>query len=824
MRRLAASFIALAALAIAISLMLLPTSDGPSPLTGPGADQEGSPKANETRLPDFPQAAQPKPTRDSLPETAAQGVPTVHLLGQVIDTSAHPIAGASIRLYAVGEPWLETGNAPGDAPNLATETDGLGHFEITVPLPTAEWVDLRVRAGAFHTTAQRSFRKTGRSGNAPLVAGDMDLGEFVLQEAGVLEGRVIDASGIPIDRALISSTTGSSTDDLGRYRVEGVDVGPQSVSAYKRGFRDGPAVDVDIIASTVTQVPDLILELAPTLEGRVVDEDGAPLADVQLRAWPDKGGSGSSAQSDVHGAFSLPMPEDRPYRIMADREGYLPLPLWGSDSPDTKSSLCLLDGKPCPAFATATRGIEIRLLRAEQVTFHVVAASDGQSIQRFGLATDAVRVGGGVRNSRVLSSELAIEQHPNGTAVLPGNESEFDYAVAAPGFGPQTGRVVFDPGTEGEVTLRLAAAARIEGRLVRDGQGVPMPTIAFSRTKLLPSDLGSGDHDYRGGSRYWSRGEADGRFALNDLAAGTYQLVLRADGVAPITLDKLDVGVGATLDLGNIEASSPGRILGRVIGAPSVEGLTVSIGGPLSSDPGTALLTTRNGTFGFEGLAEGDHWVWVEAKPGILAEDISRKVHLGPGEERKLQINLAPSAPYSIEARVLINDEPRAGLIVFAATSTGDHFPSIGTTDSAGVVRGEIPPVGAFQLDVRNDRLLFVGLDDEVRTAIPGGALSVELALQPGKLSIMLPFEPEHLTEPRMQSTLSFISRSGYPLPCAARIDAADWVSSDDFIVAPIGLTMPGIYDLALITRIGRYEGTVEVRAGEPALAELTQK
>lgn len=163
---------------------------------------------------------------------------------------------------------------------------------------------------------------------------------------GVIEGQVVDsASGRPvagatIEIATIGRPTFSTADADGRYEARGVRPGayrltakaPEYVMTHYGQAGDSSfdfGTEVEVRGGTVTRGIDFRLRQAAALNGRVLDEEGRPIAGVEIelvvdRLLPDgrRAGAVQFAQTDEAGAYRLTgiRPGDYKLRAHAGRE------------------------------------------------------------------------------------------------------------------------------------------------------------------------------------------------------------------------------------------------------------------------------------------------------------------------------------------------------------------------------------------------------------------------------------------------------------------------------------------------------------------------
>src|SRR5690606_36591735 len=102
------------------------------------------------------------------------------------------------------------------------------------------------------------------------------------------------------------------TDADGNYTFAHAPVGTYGVNAKRDGYLSKFAGPFDVSARRSVTGIDFVLADAPTIEGRAVDEHGAPLAGVEFGGWPagGQGVSPVSATSSADGRFTIHLPQE----------------------------------------------------------------------------------------------------------------------------------------------------------------------------------------------------------------------------------------------------------------------------------------------------------------------------------------------------------------------------------------------------------------------------------------------------------------------------------------------------------------------------------
>lgn len=201
------------------------------------------------------------------------------LNGQVTDTSAVPIAGATIRLNEIGFSTTNT-----------IVTDPTGHYSFSNTNAGS--------SGAYHANVGATgFTTVSRNFNIP--NGATVTQNFQLAKQATLKGHVTDTNAKAIGGA--SVTTGASqvfTDASGAYSMM-LDAGTYTVTVTSTGFRNGVA-SLNLGAGQ-TLVQDFFLNHAVpgSITGTVTDDGGNPLgATVEIPGGP--------SVKTVNGKYTLP--------------------------------------------------------------------------------------------------------------------------------------------------------------------------------------------------------------------------------------------------------------------------------------------------------------------------------------------------------------------------------------------------------------------------------------------------------------------------------------------------------------------------------------
>ncbi len=533
--------------------------------------------------------------------------PLARLRLRLVDGQGAPIGGARVDV------------SPGSIAQ-GTHTGADGRAELAVrPLPGPGHHTLSFRRAGF---ANDSLRVSARAGEP------IDLGDVVLRAGGAAEGVVVDGRGEPVagvrvrvagaQRVLpggsmrLSETTalGASearTDELGRFRLEGLLAGNVSLSAESddrmwSGGRDG----VEIRPNHGTRGVRIVvteLEAERRIVGSVVDPEGVPVphAPIFVRGKTLWRSSSSLAVADAQGNF----------RVRLQWTG-----TWDLTARDPHDRFAQVERR---GVRGGTRGLVLRFEPPRHARLRVLAA-DGSPIEDW---TGELRVeDAGASVERLVPGPLRLPTRP------------FTLLVVAPGF-DQRELGPFDPGQLVDAQVldcTLNPLPGVRGRVSE--AGAPAADVEVGLHALLTTRA------TRGGFPIWiepdpevrARTDADGRFELTLRAGGRYVVRAQVAGRAPAELGPFELEPGVGLSGLELELGAGGSIEGRVEHADG----RPAVGRVVAASRGDGQLrTARAGPDGRYGLANLTPGRWLvcpidDRSPGggnDLSVDGSRPPH-----------------------------------------------------------------------------------------------------------------------------------------------------------------------------------------------------
>ncbi len=464
--------------------------------------------------------------------------------GRVLDANGTAAAGAGVELGAAAGVL--------DVDPTSTRANARGEYAIDLPTAAAPgglWI-------ARATTAN------GEIGLATFVVPrDEDSMiprvDIVTAPVGALAGTIVDADGsgalgaevrlepitehaTPSTRLLLremardGSALTAVTDADGRFEAFGLPVASYAVTARRAGMVARSTEPVAVRAHEVASI-ELRLAEGGRIAGRVVDEAGAPIPGVSLRALPDGGATApghgaTTVRSDGLGRFEFAGLVWGRFRIAATRTG------WSSIGGETRASA----GDANVVVAMRARGA-IRLdVRDGDVGHRGLVALDVRRADPPALDGSGV-VGAGTRLLRIENGVVDVEDLDAGTWLIEVSARDGRLARGAP--------IVVRGGERvGPVAMELRPTATIEGRVsTPDGDPAALAEGLVQATPWRDDDAASATTSPR---RVSARLAPDGRYRLEGVAAGRHLVtVWLADGATWTTETRVAEGESLRLDL-----------------------------------------------------------------------------------------------------------------------------------------------------------------------------------------------------------------------------------------------------------------------------------
>ncbi len=233
--------------------------------------------------------------------------------GTVTDAAGTPIEGAHV--VVATRPSRRTG---GNADTLLlARTDAKGTWRIA-GIPSGVFLGLSVAADGF-------VPATGIDARRGIAPRETLTFTTLLGRAAAAEGRVLDSGGEALAGVRVSiEARETRTDASGRWRLDGLEAGPGELRVHAAGhylehspaetsWGPGGGVWVNLEAGATAAAPAMVLRRGVRVEGKVLDEEGKPVAGAAVIAssheagigWLGHGRQAVVASSTADGAYVL---------------------------------------------------------------------------------------------------------------------------------------------------------------------------------------------------------------------------------------------------------------------------------------------------------------------------------------------------------------------------------------------------------------------------------------------------------------------------------------------------------------------------------------
>lgn len=518
-----------------------------------------------------------------------------------------------------------------------------------------------------------------------------------------VEGRVLNGkTGGPLNKAQVvlygegpeATPAGAITDSSGRFVVQNVDPGTYRISVSRNGFartepnRSLPGQPSSVLTLTAGQtVKNLTFRLQPAavISGRVLDEDGEPLANAQVQALRYRYIRGKrqlapagNASTDDLGNFRLFGLVPGRYFVKAaywDRgpamammmanaatlsrrsqetaaEVHAPLYFPGVLDPAQAEAIAVSDGEE-------RRGVDFRMARTRAVSVKGrVTGPVSFSAQRVPMVMMLSR------GSRFAADRPAYSRvKPDGTfdirGVLPGQYSltvMFEYEG-----GRLTGRRdldITDANVEG-LEVALSPGADLSGSVRVENSPDTTPKLDSLRILLQAGDefvpYGFGNATVQSDGTFLAKDLGDGNYRVRvvGLPERHYVRSVRA-GDSDVTEAGFPIAQGSAPGPLLITLSGDaGAVEGRVVDSDKKarSGARVVLVGKMLQDGSAAASSDQNGHFRIPTVPPGDYalYAFEEAEPGSW-EDPD---FLAPHQSKATKVSVQPNGRQTAEVELI---------------------------------------------------------------------------------------------------------------------------------------------------------------------------
>jgi RNA polymerase sigma-70 factor (ECF subfamily) len=406
-------------------------------------------------------------------------------------------------------------------------------------------------------------------------------------------GTVVDAAGAPVagarvhladppagEQALEKIVNEWTSDNKGKFLFHAPDGAVfEAVKGGKRGWAilDGNVATTHAMTIKIGDAPPR----DATIKGKTVDEQGTPIPDVLVTAYPqDKPGEDVAPRATVFatsgpdGTFTLEGVDKKPYVLIADEN---------DRSPTRK-----------PDVMGGTQDVTLTLEAGLPLAGVVVDSSDKPVASYTLLVTKRQ---GLIRQAVTTRSII----DPRGHFRVSVGKGDYELLVSASGWAPSA-PVSVSAGTT-DAKIKLASGATLVGSVVDADTGTPLPYA-----RIVREGAGGGASAQPANAGVVTR--ADGTFELTGIPAGPFAITIGAGEYNPRIeggLTATDGGIVGPLEIG----------LKKLAEGETPKIALVGIGVKLVPDGETILVeqVVPKGGADAAGIVAGDHIVAVDMIP-----------------------------------------------------------------------------------------------------------------------------------------------------------------------------------------------------------------
>jgi protocatechuate 3,4-dioxygenase beta subunit len=546
------------------------------------------------------------------------------VLGRVVDSASHPVAGAVVELRR-GRNFFGDEAEPKEARRYEATTGADGTFRIAAVAAGENYVATARHAGSALSRQRGIGVRGGEETHVP---------DITLSRGGTVAGIVMDASGAPLRDAKVvadnslfagadlwnAKSDSATTDAEGRYRLEHLPAGVVKVFAIARGFAPSGHPDVTVAEDREATDVNFTLNPAASISGTVTDTAGQPIDGVKVYATATdyRDVSRASVVTDAQGKFLLDGLAAATFYVFVDREGYT--------RPDKRSV-------KAPA-----ENVDFQLEPNGSISGQVVDRASGTPVTKFvvryGKARDAQVLGLGLRGEPAgENGQFTVKDLDAGTYVL---------EVSAEGYAPKrTEPIELKPqGHVDGVVVAVDHGSAIHGVVKRASDRAPVvgAVVTPRRARLENGTLFAEIGGRPARERAAVASDASGSFTVGNIAAGTYILDITHPEFAPGRVEGIEVVEGAVVEAGDVLVYRGGIVAGTVhdkngAADPSAQ---VALSGKNFE---RKARTDASGRFEIRSIPPGDYTISVLLRGGrpdfeglLLADEGGQRLTVADGQ------------------------------------------------------------------------------------------------------------------------------------------------------------------------------------------------
>lgn len=591
------------------------------------------------------------------------------LAGAVVDVGGRPVARARVRALPV-----PAGSVLDEPPSGEARTEADGRFRI--PDLRAGWTYfLRVDGGDFAPARQIADVPPADKPGKPV--------RITVTPGTAASGRVVDQAGQPVPGAAVRLRPAHQEDESwseedstpleglsgpdGRFLLSHLAAGRYDLQIEREGLSPGRIAGLEIPSgSRAVDLGDVRLKAGGFIEGRVLDESGRPVAGAHIGlSLPMERMNERPPQAETgpDGSFRLKgLARGERYDLWIQADGFVQRQAPGVEAPPSEP-------------------LRIELRRGRTLTVRVVDP-EGKPVARALLSRmeKVLATGPGAGYGHQSTGSLGETDDEGSLRIGNLEPGVLDLLVQADGFQPLVapGLHIPDESDAGAVEVTLVRGAVLEGQVLDgDGKAVVGASVQASLESVEVQPYGVG--------MLPATTDGEGRYRLEGLTPGSYQVTVRSVELSDTLWGKAEVDAGVhRLDF---RFPSGAQVSGQVLDSRGVPVPRASLslvpvgGGYISNTVGRA-----DGTFTFRAVPDGDFHLRGSA-PGFALTVEPGEVRVSGGPVRGLLLRL--NRGVSITGRLLGVDPDRlAGTSIVADVQEQRRYEvHHGTVNREGIYR-----------------------------------------------------------------------------------------------------------------------------------------